>query len=105
MGNPWRDHIQETMKKNPKMKFKDVLKMAGKTYKKRSTSYKPSKPTKRVKPTKVMKATKSKKLEKKTRKSKRKETAWSKHIKETMKKNPKMKFKDVLKLAGKTYKK
>ena len=102
MGNPWRDHIQETMKKNPKMKFKDVLKMAGKTYKKRSTSYKPSKPTKRAKPTKVMKY---KKLAKKTRKTKRKETAWSKHIKETMKKNPKLKFKDVLKLAGKTYKK
>jgi len=99
MGNPWRDHIQETMKQNPKMKFKDVLKMAGKTYKKRSTT---SKPTKRVKPTKAMKP---KKLAKKTRKSKRKETAWSKHIKETMKKNPKLQFKDVLKLAGKTYKK
>ena len=38
-------------------------------------------------------------------KSKRKPTAWSLHIKETMKANPGMLLKDVLKLAGKTYKK
>tara|TARA_Y100001936_G_C15554954_1_gene399378 strand:+ start:214 stop:555 length:342 start_codon:yes stop_codon:yes gene_type:complete len=38
-------------------------------------------------------------------KSKRKPTAWSLHIKETMKAHPDMLLKDVLKLAGKTYKK
>jgi|GEM_PF-5025350 hypothetical protein len=33
--NPWMDHVNETKKKNPKMKFKDVLKEAKKTYKKK----------------------------------------------------------------------
>jgi hypothetical protein len=32
--NPWLDHVKSTMKKNPKLKFKDVLKEAKKTYKK-----------------------------------------------------------------------
>jgi hypothetical protein len=35
----------------------------------------------------------------------KKETAWLKHVKETRTKNPKMKFKDVLKEAKKTYRK
>ena len=38
-------------------------------------------------------------------KKKRKDTAWNKHVRATMKKNPKMKFGDVLKTAKKTYKK
>lgn len=33
-----------------------------------------------------------------------KETAWLKHVKKTMKENPKLKLKQVLKLASKTYK-
>ena len=34
---------------------------------------------------------------------KRKSTAWQKHIRQTMAKNPKKKFGDVLKLAKKSY--
>jgi hypothetical protein len=37
--------------------------------------------------------------------AKRKPTAWNKHVMATKKKHPKMKFKDVLKSAAKTYKK
>ena len=32
--NPWLDHVKKTMKENPDKKFKDILKMAKKTYKK-----------------------------------------------------------------------
>jgi hypothetical protein len=32
--NPWLTHVKKTMKENPKMEFKDVLKLAKKTYKK-----------------------------------------------------------------------
>ncbi len=32
--NPWLVHVKKTMKENPKLKFKDVLKLAKKTYKK-----------------------------------------------------------------------
>lgn len=38
-GNEWRAHVQETMRKNPNMKFgKELLRLAKKTYKKGSTS-------------------------------------------------------------------
>ena len=37
MANAWQAHIKEVAKKNPGMKFKDVLKAAAKTYKKTST--------------------------------------------------------------------
>ena len=30
--NPWLDHVKKTKKDNPKMKFKDVLKEAKKSY-------------------------------------------------------------------------
>ena len=33
--NPWLIHVKDTMKKNPKLKFKDVLKEAKKTFKKK----------------------------------------------------------------------
>ena len=36
MTNPWMAHVKETMKKHKGMKFKEVLKMAKKTYKKSS---------------------------------------------------------------------
>ncbi len=32
--NPWLVHVKKTMKENPNLKFKDVLKLAKKTYKK-----------------------------------------------------------------------
>ena len=34
MGNPWMDHVQDTRKANPSKSFKEVLVLAGKTYKK-----------------------------------------------------------------------
>ena len=37
MVNAWQAHIKEVAKKNPGMKFKDVLKAAAKTYKKSSS--------------------------------------------------------------------
>lgn len=36
---------------------------------------------------------------------KRKETDWNKHVKQTMKENPKLKFGEVLKKAKSSYKK
>ena len=35
MGNPWLDHVKVVMKNNPKLSFKQVLKKAKKTYKKK----------------------------------------------------------------------
>lgn len=35
MQNPWMVHVEETRKSNPELEFKDVLKLAGKTYKKK----------------------------------------------------------------------
>jgi hypothetical protein len=32
--NPWLVHVKKTMKENPDKKFKDILKLAKKTYKK-----------------------------------------------------------------------
>ena len=34
-SNPWLDLVKETKKKNPKMSFKEVLKEAKKSYKKK----------------------------------------------------------------------
>jgi len=34
-SNPWIIHVKSVKKKNPKMKFKDVLKEAKKSYKKK----------------------------------------------------------------------
>lgn len=33
--NSWIEHVKETKKKNPDLKFKDVLKEASKTFKKK----------------------------------------------------------------------
>ena len=38
MGNPWMDHVQVTRKANAGKSFKEVLVLAGKTYKKGSSS-------------------------------------------------------------------
>ncbi len=35
MTNPWLEHIKAFKKKNPKMQFKDILKNAAKTFKKK----------------------------------------------------------------------
>lgn len=35
MKNPWMIHVEETRKSNPQLQFKDVLKLAGKTYSKK----------------------------------------------------------------------
>jgi hypothetical protein len=35
MQNPWMLHVEETRKANPELQFKDVLKLAGKTYSKK----------------------------------------------------------------------
>jgi hypothetical protein len=55
---------------------------------------------KKVKKPKVVKSKKTKKPKSKTSK---KENPWLTHVKKTMKENPNKKFKDVLKLAKKTY--
>jgi len=44
--NPWLEHVDETIAKNPSMKYKDILKKASITYKQRPvipTSKRPSK--------------------------------------------------------------
>lgn len=38
MGNPWMDHVKAVKKANPGKSLKEVLKMAGKTYKKQGKS-------------------------------------------------------------------
>ena len=38
MANPWLAHVKETARKHKGMKFKDVLKHAKKTYKKKAHS-------------------------------------------------------------------
>ncbi len=38
MANPWLAHVKETARKHKGMKFKDVLKHAKKTYKKKGHS-------------------------------------------------------------------
>ena len=40
MANPWLTHVKATAKKHKGMKFKDVLKLAKKTYKRKSSSSK-----------------------------------------------------------------
>ena len=40
MGNPWLAHVKMEMKKNPRKPFKEVLKLAKKTYKKKPSANK-----------------------------------------------------------------
>ena len=54
MANAWLVHVKATMKKNPGMKFKDVLKKAKQTYKK-SGSTPASKKTRKNKKSKKSK--------------------------------------------------
>ena len=71
MANPWMTHVKATMKANPKLKFKDVLKKAKKTYKKqpKASASKKAKKVKKVKKTKkTMKVKKGRKGRKGSRK-------------------------------------
>lgn len=45
MANAWLAHVKSTMKSHKGMKFKDVLKLAKKTYKKSGTGKKMAKKT------------------------------------------------------------
>ncbi len=60
---------------------------------------------KKVKKPKVVKSKKTKTAKSKKPKSKtsKKENPWLTHVKKTMKANPNKEFKDILKLAKKTY--
>ncbi len=67
-------HVKATMKANPKLKFREVLKLAGKTYKKTGTKVDVPK-TKKVKKSRKMKPKKSRKMKpKKSRKMKPKKS-------------------------------
>ena len=49
MANAWLTHVKATMKKHKGMKFKEVLKMAEKTYKKSASSVASPKKRRRTK--------------------------------------------------------
>jgi len=50
-GNAWREHIKQTMAKNPEMKFgTPLLKLASKTYKKGTRTLRDAKYSVRVRP-------------------------------------------------------
>lgn len=66
MGNPWMDHVKAVKKANPGKSLKEVLKMAGKTYKKQPKAPGAKKSRKTRKMTK-----KARKGARKSRKSKR----------------------------------
>lgn len=63
MGNPWIDHVMATKRKHSGKSFKEILKMAKKTYKKSPTVHK--------KKTHKRKTHKRKSRKRKTRKRKR----------------------------------
>jgi hypothetical protein len=76
MGNPWMDHVKSVRKANPGKQLKEILKMAGKTYKKQAKApcAKVTKKTRKVR--KVRKSKKgsrkgSRKGARKTRKSRK----------------------------------
>jgi len=124
------DHVRITKEENPELMKKDglkaVLKLAGKTYKRKPGAKKP-KQTKKIKKNlklkknkkmmeeeseveeKVVSKKKVKKTKSKKSKSKRMESPWNKHVKKTMQENTNLMKKDglkaILKLAAKTYKK
>lgn len=61
MGNPWMDHVQATRKANAGKSFKEVLVLAGKTYKKGSAPSTSSTKKKRASKRKGSKSRKAKK--------------------------------------------
>ena len=68
MGNPWIDHVMATKRKHSGKSFKEILKMAKKTYKKSPTDHK-KKTNKRK--TNKRKTNKRKTKKRKTNKRKR----------------------------------
>lgn len=52
MANAWLVHVKATMKKNPGMKFKEVLKKAKQTYKKSTPASKKTRKNKKSKKSK-----------------------------------------------------
>ena len=73
MGNPWMDHVKTVKKANPDKSLKEILKMAGKTYKKQAEApgAKKAKKTRKVRKSKKGSRKKSRKGTKKARKSRR----------------------------------
>lgn len=61
MANKWLAHVKETSKRNPGLAFKDVLKMAKKTYKKSAVDTASKKSRKNRKSLKNRKSNKSNK--------------------------------------------
>jgi hypothetical protein len=59
MANKWLAHVKETSKRNPGLAFKDVLKMAKKTYKKSAVDTASKKSRKNRKSLKNRKSNKS----------------------------------------------
>ena len=70
MGNPWMDHVQSTRKANPSKSFKEVLVLAGKTYKKGTKTAAPAKKSRKTKKSSSKKSRKSS-SSKKSRRSKK----------------------------------
>ena len=117
------DHVKKTQMGNKdlmkKEGFKAILKLAGKTYKRKPGAKKPKQTKKNKKmmeeetedevEEKVVSKKKVKKSKSKKSKSKRMESPWNKHVKKTMQENTELMKKDglkaILKLAAKTYKK
>tara|TARA_B100002019_G_C21199760_1_gene563347 strand:- start:955 stop:1239 length:285 start_codon:yes stop_codon:yes gene_type:complete len=73
MGNPWMDHVKAVKKANPDKSLKEVLKMAGKTYKKQAKApgAKKAKKTRKVRKSKKGSRKGSRKGTKKARRSRR----------------------------------
>ena len=73
MGNPWMDHVKTVKKANPGKSLKEILIMAGKTYKKQAKSpgAKKTKKTRKVRKSRKGARKGSRKGTKKARRSRR----------------------------------
>ena len=73
MGNPWMDHVKSVKKANPGKSLKEILIMAGKTYKKQAKApgAKKVKKTRKVKKSKKGSRKVARKGTRKARKSRR----------------------------------
>lgn len=70
MGNPWLDHVKSVKRAHPSLAFKDVLKHAKKTYKKKTPAKKPAGKTSKAR--KGKKSPKQKKSPKRRKSGKKK---------------------------------
>ncbi len=73
MGNPWMDHVKSVRKANPGKQLKEILKMAGKTYKKQAKApcAKVTKKTRKVRKSKKGSRKGARKGTRKTRKTRK----------------------------------